>query len=209
MIFMKKLIIAPHVDDEVIACGGILDSDSFVYYVGINEHKVAPDPEHRIPQDARMTELVACADFLGFQYEVNAETSVNYFTVQECIAAIEGIINKVKPEQIFLPHPGYNQDHQTVFQAAQVALRPHDRNHFVKKVLVYEAIHDTLWSHEKLHLNYFVPIDIERKLAAYRLQKSQVRPFRSPEMIRDLAAVRGAMAHVSHAEAFSALRWVE
>ena len=173
---MKKLVIAPHVDDEVIACGGILDADTFVYYVGINESKVAPDPEHRIPQDARMAELIDCANFLGFQYEVNTATMVNYFTVQECIAGIEAVINKVKPEQIFLPHPGYNQDHQTVFNAAQVALRPHDKNFFVKQVLVYEAIHDTLWSYEKLNLNYFIPIDIERKLAAYRLQKTQVRP---------------------------------
>ena len=28
----KKLIIAPHVDDDVLGCGGIIDKDTFVLY---------------------------------------------------------------------------------------------------------------------------------------------------------------------------------
>lgn len=206
----KKLIISPHVDDEVLACGGILDSDSFVYYCSIDESKVAPDPKYRIPMEERAKESQATADFLGFSYEINTETKVNFLTVQEMITAIERIVNAVRPEMIFIPpRGGYNQDHLTVFNAAQVALRPHDKNFFVKKVLVYEGIHDVMWSHDGFHPNYFVPIDIKRKCDAYRLQKSQVRPFRSPEMLEHLAALRGAACCTPFAEAFKILRWVE
>lgn len=205
----RKLIISPHVDDEVIACGGILDKDSFVYYCGIDESGLPPDPGHRISTDERMKELAATAGFLGFGYEVNKKTKVNFFTEQELIGELERMINEKKPDIIFLPHAGYNQDHRTVFRAAQVALRPHDKNFFVKKVLTYEAIHDFIWSDKKFYPNYFVPIDIERKLAAYRLQKSQVRGMRSPEMIEALAKLRGAQSNCSHAEAFGVLRWVE
>ena len=206
---MKKLIIAPHADDEVIACGGILDKNSFVQYCGIDESRLAPDPGHRIPPAARLAEIKATAEFLGFTYAVNRENRVNFFVEQDIKDQLEGLVNKERPDMIFLPHAGYNQDHAAVFRAAQVALRPHDKNFFVKKVVVYEGIHDFLWSDKAFWPNYFVPIDIERKLKAYRLQGSQVRGFRSPEMLRDLAHLRGAQSGCAYAEAFEVLRWVE
>ena len=33
---MKKLIIAPHIDDDVLGCGGIIDSNSMVLYCGMD-----------------------------------------------------------------------------------------------------------------------------------------------------------------------------
>lgn len=204
----KKLIVAPHVDDEVLGCGGILDRNSFVYYCGIDERKVSPDPGHRIPVEERMKELEATAQFLGFAYEVNRTSLVNFLVEQEMIAELERVIGAVQPEAIFLPHPGYNQDHRTVSNAAQVALRPHDKNFFVKRILVYEGIHDAAWSYVPFRPNYFVPIDIERKLRAYGLQPSQVRSMRSPEMLRALARLRGAACNAEYAESFEVLRWV-
>lgn len=206
---VAKLVIAPHVDDEVLGCGGILDADSFVYYCGIDESKLPPDPGHRIPIEERWTELQQCSEFLGFRYECNRDSRVNYYDEHEFIGPFEALINRLKPEKVFIPHPGYNQDHRAAYYAAYVALRPHDRNFFVKKVLVYEAAHDVLWSPAPLQVNYFVPIDIERKLAAYRLHASQVRGMRSPDLLRSIAQVRGQTAGVPWAEAFSILRWCE
>ena len=37
---MKKLIISPHVDDDILGCGGILDKDSLVIYCGIDNFHV-------------------------------------------------------------------------------------------------------------------------------------------------------------------------
>ncbi len=206
---MKKLIISPHVDDEVLACGGILDKESFVYYCSIDESKVAPDPGHRLAVPDREKELRDCASYLQFDVEINYASKVNFLVEQEVLTNLERLINSVRPEAIFIPHPGYNQDHRTVFSAAQIALRPHDKNFFVKKVLIYEGVHDFFWSYDIFRPNYFVPIDIERKLKAYALQPSQVRGMRSPEMLRDLARLRGAMSNTEYAEAFSVLRWVE
>lgn len=206
---LKKLIIAPHVDDEVLGCGGILDANSFVYYCGIDERKVASDPQHRIPMPDRLKELKATAQYLGFAYEVNKKNLVNFYVEQPVKDAIERVINTIQPEVIFLPHPGYNQDHRTVFHATNVALRPHDKNFFVPRVAVYEGIHDAMWSYQSFRPALFIPIDIERKIKAYQLQASQVRRMRSPASLRHLAAVRGAAAGVSYAEAFAVLRWVE
>ena len=205
---IKKLIIAPHVDDEVLGCGGILDSSSMVYFCGIDESKLRNDKDPTSVNE-RIEELKKVADFLGFEFEYNADSKVNHYTEQEFINLFEDLVNRFKPEMVFLPHPGYNQDHRTIFHAAFIALRPHDRNFFVKKVLVYEAAHDVIWNPKEMQLNYFVSIDIERKVKSYEIYKSQVRGMRSPQLLREIAAVRGAASNCKHAEAFQVLRWCE
>ena len=41
---MEKLIISPHVDDDVLGCGGILDKNTFVLYCGLNESDIPNRP---------------------------------------------------------------------------------------------------------------------------------------------------------------------
>ncbi len=183
---VKKLIIAPHIDDEVLGCGGILDDNTYVYFCGIDESKLPPDPDHRIPVSEQEKEIKAVAEFFGFKYEIDYENKVNHFNITDFIGKIEDTINKLQPDKIYIPHSGFNQDHQTIFNACQVALRPHDKNFFVKKVIIYEAIHDFLWSHKKFNPNHFIRIDIERKNKGYSLHNSQVRAMRSQEMIKTL-----------------------
>jgi LmbE family N-acetylglucosaminyl deacetylase len=211
---VQSLIISPHVDDEALGCGGILDHRSYVYYCGIDENQWnvrnnVVDPGRRIAVEERFQELEGVARFLGFRFECNFSARVNLFTEGEFIPIFEGLINRLRPERVYLPHPGYNQDHRAIYNAAFIALRPHDKNYFVSKVLVYEAAHDVLWSPAKMNLTYFAPIDIEKKIKAYELHVSQVRSFRSPDMLRRIAKLRGDMAHVEYAEAFEILRWVE
>jgi len=150
---------------------------------------------------------------LGFDFEVLTNL-VNNYEVTVLIDQLSDTINRIKPEKVFIPYPSYNQDHQAVYKAALIALRPHDINFFVKKVLVYEQPHVFLWdySYDKdsnFKPNYFASIDIEKKIHAYKCIKSQVRSFRSPEFVKDLASVRGKQAQCDFAEAYEVLRWVE
>jgi N-acetylglucosamine malate deacetylase 1 len=107
----------------------------------------------------------------------------------------------------------YNQDHRAVHSAALIALRPHDTNFAVSNVLLYEQVHVTLWPYSEDNLRsvsfnpaYHVPIDIERKIAAYQLHASQVRAMRSPDMLRTLARWRGHQSGCEFAEGFQVLR---
>ena len=202
----KDLILSPHADDEVLGCGGILNKDSFVYFCGIDESKF-PIDETRA--DERLKTIKDVAQFLGFQWEVNLKSKVNYFDEHDFIDIFEKLINRLKPERAFIPCPDYNQDHKAIYNAAWIALRPHDKNFFVKKVLLYETSHNAIWNPRKMNLNYYVSIDIERKLNAYLLYKTEVRAMRSPEMIRDIARIRGKAINNDYAEAFEILRWVE
>ena len=115
---------------------------------------------------------------------------------------------------MYIPYPSYNQDHRVVYEASLVALRPHDRNFFVKKVFTYEQPHVFLWdnSHQIngcFKPNYYKPIDIKRKIKAYELMETQVRTFRSSKMLESMAQLRGSQSNLEYAEAFQILRFVE
>lgn len=206
---MKKLIISPHADDEVYGCSSILDKESFVYYCGIDESLLDPDPEHRIKTEEKINEIKKVADLFGFNFKFNLTNKVNHYIENELIKQFEEIINEIKPEMIFIPLAGFNQDHRAAYNALQVALRPHDKNFFVKKVLIYEQEHTILWNPEPYKVNYFVPLDIKKKIDAYFLYKSQVRKMRPEELFISLAKIRGVSINKDYAEAFIVERWVE
>ena len=178
---MKKLVISPHIDDEVLGCGGILDKNTFVLYCGFDETHIKGEWVRKRPDtNTRLKELNKVQALLKFKYEI-LYNKVNHYIEQDLIGSFEKAINEIKPEQIYIPNPSYNQDHKTVYDAAMVALRPH----------------------------YFVPIDISKKIKAYKLMATQVRTFRSPEMLKALALLRGGQCNFKHAEGFEIIRWID
>lgn len=200
---MKKMVIAPHIDDETVGCGGILDEDTYVFFCGVDEH-------HIVSAKDRLKELENVAKHFGFTYGVDTTAIVNRYKREEMIDGFQHIINSYKPDRIYIPYPSYNQDHQAVYDAAMIALRPHDKNFFVKKVLVYEGIGAFQWYNNSYEVNHFVEIeDITRKLQGYMFHESQVRGHRSPDDIMALAKLRGSQMGVRYAEAYIIKRWVE
>lgn len=191
------MVIAPHVDDEVFGCGGILDSSFFVYFCGVEKFRI-------ISRQDRIKEIKAVSNFLGYKWTLNLDSTVNRYVMQNFISLLENQINTVKPNTVYIPYPSYNQDHQAIYEAAQVALRPHDINHFVKNIYAYESM-DFLWKNHPYVINRFVNIGkdgINRKLTAYTLHKSQVRSYRSLEHIKAKACIRGAACNCEYAEGF-------
>ena len=204
---MKKIVIAPHIDDDVLGCGGIIDSDTLTLYCGVDEF-------HIISKEDRLKEADAVRDFYKNKYILLDNTKVNDYKVKDLIDEFQKVINKHMPEEVYIPYPSYNQDHRIVYEAALIALRPHDNNHFVNKVLVYEQPHVFLWNNThningEFKPNYFKSIDVDSKIAAYELMESQVREFRGIEDIRALAKLRGTQSNYQSAEAFQVVRCVE
>jgi N-acetylglucosamine malate deacetylase 1 len=203
---MKKLIISPHIDDEVMGCFSFFDKDTHIIECGVDEF-------HIVSRDERIRELSRVQDLYGFSFTTLANP-VNHYQVPDLIELLTLEINAHRPDRVFLPYPTYNQDHRAVYNAMMVVLRPHDINHFVKQVFVYEGPDVPIWDNAQnidgaFKPNYFREIDIDKKIEAYRLLKSQVRAFRSPEVIRQVAFIRGKNVNVPYAEAFKILRWIE
>jgi LmbE family N-acetylglucosaminyl deacetylase len=204
---IDKIVISPHIDDEILGCGGTLDQNTLVLHCGIEDRS-------SISAEERLDEIKKAQNILGFKMKLLRKNVVNNYNVSDLIPDIEKIINEYRPEKVYIPYPSYNQDHVAVYQAALVALRPHDINHFVKKVLVYEQPHVFLWDNThnidgSFKPNYYVKIDIEKKIKAYQALPSQIRAFRSPSTITNLASLRGQQSNCDYAEAFKIIRWVE
>ena len=202
----SRLVISPHIDDEILGCGGILDDKCFVIECGVDEF-------HVVSREERIIELQNAALFLGFSFEI-LNGQVNSYNRRDFIEPFTRFLNKIKPTEVYIPYPSYNQDHQEIYQASIIALRPQDLNFFVPRVLVYEETQVLDWDYgyslsDSFKPNFFKEIDIDRKLIAYQMLESQVRPFRSPEYLREMASLRGRQSGLRYAEAFMCLRNVE
>jgi len=202
---IKKLIIAPHVDDDVLGCGGILDKNCLVVYCGLDETGI----DNRPSMDDRLDEVFSVKKITNHNHII-LDNLVNRYDEYKLIGQIEQIINTDKPDEVYVCHPSYNQDHRVVYNATMVSLRPHDKNHFVKRVFVYEQPHMLFWDNGGIDFkpNHFVPIDIEKKVKVYETMKSQVRSFRSPEHLRAIGKLRGGQSNCEYAEAYQIIRWV-
>ena len=203
---MKRLIIAPHVDDDVLGCGGILDKTCHVVYCGLNETGL----DNRPTMDDRIKEINNVQSVTGHSFEI-FDNLVNRYDEYKLIGQIENVINIQKPKEVYVCHPSYNQDHKSVYNASMIALRPHDRNHFVSRVLLYEQPQVYFWNttDRDFKANYFVGINIDKKIKVYETMKSQVRSFRSSEHIRSNSKIRGGQSNCEYAEAFEIIRWVD
>lgn len=202
-----ELIISPHVDDEVLGCGGILNSNHFILHCGLSENQLHGNQCYskklRIEEFKKIEDEVGCSSKL-------LDHPVNNFKCYKLISDFEDALNQIKPDKVYLPNPSYNQDHKAVYDAALIALRPHDINFFVKKILVYEQPQD-FWNsgRPQFNPNYYVSIDITKKLDLYQKLKSQLRGHRSTKHLETIARLRGMQVNVEFAEAFEILRWLD
>ena len=64
------------------------------------------------------------------------------------------------------------------------------------------------WDDKDFKPNYFVPINIDRKIKLYKLMKTQVRKFRSVEHLKAMSKLRGGQSNYDYAEAYKIVRWV-
>jgi LmbE family N-acetylglucosaminyl deacetylase len=140
---MKILVIAPHMDDEVLGMGGTIAkhvADGDEVYVCYIAHRVY---EHRYDEEKNQVE-VQCAlkakEILGYKEAkfLNLNDERLDACIQDVLIPLEAYLNEINPEAVYINHGGDNhQDHKAVFQAGMVALRP-SANPDIKRVLCYE-----------------------------------------------------------------------
>lgn len=203
---MSNLVIAPHPDDEVLGCFSFLNEEAIVLYV--TTHHPGFINGENIEESKRL------AGKLGYKrqtltvYEKNTNC-LDVYSICELIDMLEKYISQIKPDTVLIPFPSYNQDHRFVHEAALTAMRHHDKNHFVKRILVYEEpdVFDTM--NRSFKPQYYRPIAINDKLGAIDVYKSQIRLHRSFNYITAIAGIRGNQSNSEYAEGFEVLRWCE
>ena len=217
---MRVLVIAPHPDDEIIGVGGTIakrvKNGDEVSVCIVTKGKEPLFREDFIEQGRR--ECRKADSMLGVKETIFLDfPAVMLETVPRHILnnTISEIIQKIKPDEVYIPHRGDMQlDHQIVVDAAMVAVRP-KYEHVVKRVYAYETLSETGWNIPNT-VNEFIPTVYENiedtlslKLNSMSVFQSQLAAFpaaRSVEAIEALAKFRGATVNVGAAEAFSLIR---
>lgn len=223
---MNILVVAPHADDEVLGCGGLLAKYAQAghnTYVAVmtNAYYGAPElfPETLI-QSIR-AEALEAHKLLGvkqtFFYDFPAPRLETYPSF-EIANALGKLIREHHIDTLYLPHRGdMHKDHGVIFYAAMVAARPVNQCP-VRRIYCYETLSETDWA-APFGSDVFIPNVYEdiadafgAKLEAMKCFASQLKPFpnsRSLEALESLAKLRGATVGHHYAEAFSLIREIK
>ncbi|MBN1257819.1 MAG: PIG-L family deacetylase [Planctomycetes bacterium] len=216
----KVLVIAPHMDDELLGVGGtirrhVLAGDQVaVCIVAYRVYDRAFDTAaNAVEQEA----AIQAQQLLGYQELtfLNLPDERLDACVQDVLKPLEECYENFKPDQVYLNFYGDNhQDHRAVFAAARVVLRACGPS-APQRILMYETPSSTEQSPpmpgERFIPNVYVDISgvLEDKLKALACYEREGRKYphpRSPEAIAHLAAIRGVECGLEQAEAFMLLR---
>ncbi|MCD4723633.1 MAG: PIG-L family deacetylase [Bacteroidales bacterium] len=214
------LVIAPHPDDEVLGCGGIMkkyaEAGDQMYVLVISRGTSKFYSDERI--DNVRKEARNAHHILGVKETIFLDfpaPELDTVSISEISKAIADVIKKFNIQIVFLPHRGdIHHDHTIVFNAGLVASRPVEQ-YSVKEIYCYETLSETEWAapfgDDAFIPNHFVNVtnQFDVKLKAMECFKSQIRPFPNPrslEAIEALAKFRGATVGFDRAEAFMQIR---
>lgn len=194
------LCLSPHRDDECLGPGGTLLRSDNVYILYFNKrHPLVNELQYNREADLVKERLRARTYYTNYP-NVNR---LHTHPIDWHISEIESVINKIRPTLVLIPARSRNQDHQVVYDAAMVAIRPHDKNFFVPNVWIYEQ-HEYMT--QDFMPNTFVEIDINAKVRLFELYKSQQRSYRTSKHLAGLAVLRGSQCNKDYAEAFMSIR---
>jgi LmbE family N-acetylglucosaminyl deacetylase len=218
--WMRVVVVAPHPDDEVLGCGGVMarhaaaGDEVFVIVATRGAPEVFSDESvERTRAEARQAHAI-----LGVRETRFLDFPAPRLDVTPGHLLADALAQQFRAwqaERVYLPHHGdIHTDHGRVYQAALVAARPL-ANCPVRQLLCYETLSETEWTppiaSAVFYPTVFVDISahLPKKLEAMRCFVSQLKAAPNPrslETIEALARVRGSTISVPAAEAFVLVR---
>jgi N-acetylglucosamine malate deacetylase 1 len=223
MIKLKNILfVAPHPDDEILGCGGVMRkfsvSGNSVFVLVVTRGKKEKYSDEKIVKVRN--EALKAHEILGVKETRFLDfpaPDLDSISLAEISESIYRVIREFKADTLYLPHRGdIHHDHKAVFYAGMVASRPFGDN-MVQNVFSYETLSETEWSSPSGN-EFFIPtafIDISDtiyyKLEAMKCFASQLREFPNPrslQAIEALATFRGCTVGCKYAEAFETIRLI-
>lgn len=227
----KLLVIAPHPDDEIFGCGGLMyrikqaGGKVYVLYLTVGttqdfSRRKRSTMEERIKEIERVAAFMKIDGyriaFPGNDFHLQLDSLPQKTLIHEIERGGSVSIEAIKPTTLAIPSSfDYNQDHRAANRAAITATRPVPSTfkYFVPTVLEYEFPYFS-WTSEfdRPPPNVFVALDqkaLKAKLDALKLYKSQLKVKDGPLSVhgaRTLAFMRGIHAGAPAAEAFALRR---
>jgi len=213
----RILVIAVHPDDETLGCGGTLlkhkaNDDQIHWLICTSLNKNHSNYQNREKEINKVSKLYNFNSIHNLPFET---TKVDQYSMTEIIEKISKVINKIKPDIIYLPFKeDVHTDHKKIFEASYSCTKPF-RYPFIKKIYMMETLSETEFA-PSIKKDSFVPntfVDItkylKKKIEIMKVYKSEINkhPFpRSERSIKALATFRGSSSGCKLAESFILLK---
>ena len=218
------LVIAPHSDDEVLGCGGLISKIKkeggkvfvLIFNLGFEKDDTKESQEKRKNEVKEAMNVLKVDGYHLVHDQPDNNRDLDAEPLHSLIEVIESTSNvsleKIAPTIVAIPTVfSHHQDHVHVHRACIAALRPISTP-ISKIVLSYEAPEHSRWSASGVfEPNLFVEIDdvIENKILAFNKYRSQIRPGgRDDDSIRNQAKYRGQEVGKNLCEAFYVHRFI-
>ena len=220
----KLLVIAPHSDDEVLGCGGLITKVKnsggkvfvLIFNLGFEKDDTPESQQKRKNEVKNAMAVLGVDDYHLVNSEPDNNRNLDSKPLHDLIEVIENTSNvsleKISPTMVAIPTIfSHHQDHVHVHHACIAALRPISTP-VSNIVLSYEAPEHSRWSASGIfEPNLFVEIDIEieNNIQAFLKYDSPVRPGgRDADSIRNQAKYRGQEVGKNLCEAYYAHRFI-
>lgn len=219
---MHILVIAPHADDEVLGCGGLIrrriEEGHTAEVIVATMGTVHRGGQMKASAEMRQCELEEAARRLGVEVPRvlfhGYENRLDTLPLLDIISDFDDLFTERRCDQVFIPYPSHHQDHRIVFDACFSALREKGRTQTPSLIAAYEYPYiewtPRNFSGGKLYVD--ITSYLEQKLHALAAYPSQLGPPPhpiSPQAVTALAAMRGLGCGRPYAELFYVLKMVE
>jgi LmbE family N-acetylglucosaminyl deacetylase len=220
----KLLVVAPHSDDEVLGCGGLISKIKkeggkvfvLIFNLGFEKNDTKESQDKRKQEIKEAMNALKVDDYHLVHEKADDNRDLDVEPLHSLIEVIESTSNvsleKISPTIVAIPTIfSHHQDHVHVHNACIAALRPISTP-VSSVVLSYEAPEHSRWSSSGVfEPNFFVEIDdvIENKIMAFSKYSSQIRlGGRDADSIRNQAKYRGQEVGKNLCEAFYVHRFI-
>jgi len=220
----KLLVIAPHSDDEVLGCGGLISKIKkmggevyvLIFNLGFEKNDTIESQERRKNEVKNAMSFLNVDDYEIVHTDPKTNRDLDARPLHSLIELIESTskvsLEKISPTMVAIPTIfSHHQDHVHVHHACIAALRPISTP-ISNIVLSYEAPEHSRWSASGVfEPNLFVDIDdvLENKITAFLKYESQIRPGgRDGNSIKNQAAYRGQEVGRKFCESYYVHRFV-
>lgn len=204
---MRRLVLAPHMDDESMGCGGLLAKHPHECAVAV----VADSGPVRRAEFGRAMDVlgVTATSELGMP-DGHVDRSI-----PDLVDRIDALCREHRPAELYLPFPSLHQDHIAVYEAgmraARLSMTP---THWsAPQVFVYDvAVYDVNLYPSDLRWNVFEPLTEEQaRLKARACEQYASETPGGPHpigAIQQIAEAVGKVRGLDYAEQYALVRQV-
>lgn len=204
---MKRLVLAPHCDDETLGCGGLLakyPEETSVVVIAT-------------PDEVRRKEFEVAKDILGYHSAVFLGLCDGNIgeDMHRLVGILDQVVSDFQPDELYLPFPSMHQDHIAAYEAGIRAgrLSMTEGHWFTPSLYVYDvAAYDITLYPTDLKWDVFESLRedaIDKKVDALSAYSSQAVTGPHPiNSVKQQAAVIGNARQIDWAEPYALVRGV-